>query len=112
MEVLKAINATLAFALELGMYAAYAMWGYSLGRNSVVHWLAAIGVPLAVAVLWGLFAAPKAAYRLGQPQLFIVELVLLLLAAALLYKLGHATWAIVFAVLALVSQVAALALKQ
>lgn len=104
MHIVKIVNAVLAFSLELGMLAAFAYWGYKNGNGLVMKWLFAIGLPVLVAVLWGLILAPKAPYRLDTTFRVIVELTLFLLAAYALYRLGYVALAIVFAVLSVVCQ--------
>ena len=112
MEILKGINATLAFALELVMFGAFGWWGYSLSRNGILRWSLACLVPLAVIAVWGVFAAPSASHMLAQPGLYFLEVGISLGAALLLYRLGRTSWAIWFAGLVLVSQTLALLLKQ
>lgn len=104
MLVLKVANATLAFGLELGMLAAFGLWGYRNGNALIVKWLLAIGIPVAAAVLWGFVLAPKAPYRLDTVPRVLVETVLFLTAAYALYKLGHTVAAAVFACLTVLCQ--------
>ncbi len=54
-----AINDALAFLLELCALAALAVWGAHVGGVAP-----AIAAPLATAVLWGAFVAPKAAFKI------------------------------------------------
>jgi hypothetical protein len=108
MEIIKILNATLAFSLEMIMCVAYGMWSYSLSPQIVIRWLLTLAVPGVVIVIWSLFAAPKAAYLLSNPAHYILELGLTLLAAFLLFHLGHHQWGIIIAVLAVVCQTAAL----
>ena len=53
-------NLTLAFALELCALAALGYWGFSVGGGPGAKAVLGIGAPLCAAVLWGLFAAPRA----------------------------------------------------
>jgi hypothetical protein len=52
--------AGVAFAAELGALGALGYWGAASGGTTIGRWLLALGLPLAAAVLWGLFAAPQA----------------------------------------------------
>ena len=70
-------------------------------------WLAAILLALAVAVIWGLWIAPKAKSRLTDPGRLILEIVLFIgvggavaYRASVLWGLGLAVVGTVFAVLA------------
>lgn len=60
----------LAFLLELAALTALGYWGYCTGSNTVTSLLFGIGIPLIAAILWGLFAAPRAKYP--HPLLKIV----------------------------------------
>jgi Protein of unknown function (DUF2568) len=58
----RGINLALAFLLELAALAALAYWGYCTGNSTFTSLLLSIGIPLIAAILWGLFAAPRANY--------------------------------------------------
>jgi len=80
--------ATVAFAAELASLAALAVAGWSLPAPTPVRLLAAIGFLLVAAVLWGLFAAPRAV--VAVPALALVTKVLVHGAAVVaLLVLGH-----------------------
>src|SRR5258706_4542265 len=55
-----AANEALAFLLELAALAALAAWGFAVGDGGLAKAALAIGAPLLAAVVWGLFAAPRA----------------------------------------------------
>lgn len=112
MQLIKAINAALAFSLEIAMYISYGRWGYSLSKNTFIKWLFAFIVPGIIVAIWALFAAPTAGFRLHQPLLFIAELGLMVIAAFLLFILHYAHLAYVLASLAVISQLLALILHQ
>jgi hypothetical protein len=95
-------NLALKFLLELAALAAFAVWGADVGSGATAV-LFAIAAPLAVAVLWGLFAAPKASYRLPTSSRIPFELGVFLLAAIALAACGHTAAAVVFVLLALVN---------
>ncbi len=59
MAAIQTINLVLRFMLELMGLAAAGYWGYTLPRSGVTRWLLAVLIPLAVAVFWGVVAAPK-----------------------------------------------------
>jgi hypothetical protein len=99
----KGVNLGLAFLLELGLLAALAYWGFQLDATTAVQWLAGIGAPLALAVIWGLVAAPRARRRLPLSQLVVFKLVVFTLGAALLWSTGQHGLAIALGTLALVN---------
>jgi len=111
MQVIKALTATSAFLLELFMLFSLAYYGYHSSTNKILNIVLAIGLPLIAIVIWGLFAAPKANYRITQPYRMLFELTLFLISAFLLYKTGKQTWAIAFAIVAIVTEVLAFLLK-
>src|SRR4051812_50224755 len=57
--------ATVAFASELAALAALAFGGWSLPTSTAVRLVAAVGLPLVAAALWGLFAAPHAVVQVA-----------------------------------------------
>ena len=93
---------TLAFAAELAALVALGHWGFATGGSPVGRMLLGIGTPVAAAVLWGLFAAPRApvqitALGLGVKLLVFGSAVLALVAT------GHPRPAVALAVVALLS---------
>ena len=96
---------TLALLSEIAALAVLAAWGWSAGSGGV-RWLAAVGLPLLAAVLWGLFAAPRA--RIRVPVMAVAVKALVLGGAVLaLADLGHPWWAGVLAVASLLGAVVA-----
>ena len=91
-------NLTLAFALELCALAALCYWGFSVGGGPVAKAVLGIGAPVCAAVLWGLFAAPRA--LVSVPLLGLGTKVVVFGSATLaLYVTGHHVLAIVLAFL-------------
>jgi hypothetical protein len=97
-------NLTLAFVLELCALAALCYWGFSVGDGPVTKTALGLGAPLCAAVLWGLFAAPRA--PVSVPLLGLVTKVIVFgSAAAALYATGHRALAIVFALIVVANAV-------
>jgi hypothetical protein len=86
-----AVNLAVRFACELAALAALAWWGWPL---------AGIGAAIVVAVIWGLFVAPRARRRLPDPYRLGVELVIFAFATAGFWVVGRHTVAVVFPVAA------------
>ena len=97
-------NLALAFVLELCALAALGYWGARTGDGPVVKTVLGIGTPLLAAVLWGLFAAPRAPVSVPAARLG-AQLVVFGSAAAALYATGHPVLATAFAFLVVVSGV-------
>ena len=82
--------------------AALGYWGWTTG-SGVTRWLLAAGAVAAMAVVWGLFLAPKRRIDLAKPLRLAIEFVVFGAAAAALAATGHTALAIAFAVVAVIS---------
>jgi hypothetical protein len=93
---------TVAFLAELGALVALAVWGWSVGDPTGWRVVLAVAAPTVAAVLWGVFAAPRAPVRVPALAL-LVKLVVFGGAVVALFATGHPWWAAVLAVAALLS---------
>ncbi len=98
LKALYVLNEGLAFLVELAALGALAWWGARTGG-----WPLGVGAPLVAAVLWGLFAAPKARVRLPLPGVLAVKALVFVSAALGLYAIGRHGLAIGFGLVALVN---------
>lgn len=105
MTVLRSINMTLRFILELCLLAALAYWGFQLEGGWPLRLLVGIGAPLLAATVWGLLVAPKAKRRLADPARFVCELVLFIWGSAALWLAGRPTLAVILLVVYLINRV-------
>jgi hypothetical protein len=112
MNILKYLNAILAFLLELAMLLAFGYFGFYLGPNLLLKWLCALGLPLLAAILWGIFFAPKAVRRFPGALGAVLSLGLFLLAALALYQAQQPLAALLLALTALVNRVLVLSWRQ
>ena len=94
----------MAFLAELGALAVLAAWGWSAGGSTAVRLLLAVSVPAAAAVLWGLFAAPRAVVHVVAVAV-LVKIVVLGGAALALLAVGRPGLAVTLAAAALLSSV-------
>ena len=97
-------NLTVAFLLELCALAALGYWGLRTGTGPVTKAALGIGTPLVAAVLWGLFAAPRATFSIPLASL-AVQLVVFGGATVALYAAGRHGLAITFVVLVVANSV-------
>ncbi|GAA4604696.1 hypothetical protein GCM10023195_16020 [Actinoallomurus liliacearum] len=104
---LHVVNEGLAFALEIAALAVLAWWGADVGDGVVLSVLLGVGVPLVTAVVWGLFAAPKARVRLPLAGVLLVKVLVFGAATAALYALDHGALALVGAVIVVANLVLA-----
>ncbi len=98
MRPLLGLNALVAFLAELGGLAAFAIWAAGLPIATAWRVVLAIAIPVVVAVIWGLFCAPRAAVELPGPLVAAIKLVLLAAAVVALASAGHPWWALILAV--------------
>ncbi len=97
-------NLTVAFLLELCALAALGYWGLRTGTGPVTKAALGIGAPLVAAVLWGLFAAPRATFSIPLASV-AVQLVIFGGATVALYVVGRHGLAITFVVLVVANSV-------
>jgi len=109
---LQVINIGLSFLLELAMLVSLGYWGFYGDKSVLAKWMLSIGVPLVIAVVWGIFFAPNAGHRLKSTSGTLLSLLLFLLSAAALFYAQHPALAIIFALVAIVNRVLTLVWKQ
>ncbi len=112
MAILKGLNATLAFLLELAMIAALGYWGYQSADSVLLKWLLTIGLPVVAIIMWARYFAPNSPRRLAIMPGVLLSLGLFLLAAVALYSAHQPAAAMVLAVSALVNRIFVLAWRQ
>ena len=100
---LHVLNEGLAFVLELAALAALAWWGFTVGGNVIVHVVLGLGTPVAAMVLWGMFAAPRARFKVALPLVLLVKAVVFGAGALALYGVDRPALAVAFAVVALLN---------
>ena len=105
MNVLKSINLGVRFLLELCMLAAVGYWGFKTGSGWFLQILLGIGGPLSIAVVWGMFVAPKAAYPLHGFALLALEAILFGLGVAALYLTKNYALAWSFAAVVVINRI-------
>jgi Protein of unknown function (DUF2568) len=110
--MLKIINQTIVFLLELMMLGSLAYFGFQKGNGHLYKYTLAIVLPILAIILWGYWAAPKSAHRLSMPYLAIFRLALFLLASYLLYRCEQIKFALIFALASTITQVASIFLEE
>ncbi|MGY1825920.1 MULTISPECIES: DUF2568 domain-containing protein [unclassified Blastococcus] len=103
LAVLQGANLVARFALELSALAALALWGFTLGVPVAVRVLAGVGAPVVAAVVWGLFASPRAAVALPSAARLAVQALVLGAAVAALVQAGRPQLASAFGLAAAVN---------
>jgi hypothetical protein len=100
---LHVLNEGLAFVLEVAAIVALAWWGFTTGGNVLVNIILGVGAPVAAMVLWGLFAAPRARFKVALPLVLLVKAVVFGAGALAFYGVDHAALALGFAVVAVLN---------
>jgi hypothetical protein len=100
---MRSANLALSFLLELCGPGALAFWGWQSTDDPVIKVVLAVGAPLVMVVVWGVFVAPKAPVRVPPVPKAILSLLILELTAAALIASGQQRLGIAFAVLILVN---------
>lgn len=98
MAILQALNLALRFLLELCVLAALGYWGFQ-SQGLLGKIVFGIGTPLVAAMVWGMFVAPKATYRLPKSVILGIELLVFGAGVAALYAAQQPTLALVLGLL-------------
>lgn len=103
LSLFKTLNLALAFFLELWMLYAIGYWGFKLKQDTLIRWATGIGFPLLIAIIWGVFLAPKSVVASPFAVKMTGKFVLFVIAALLLYYAGRQQMAIVFIVIVIIN---------
>jgi len=105
MDTLKSINIAVRFLLEICVLISVGYWGFKTGSGWFLKILLGIGIPLLIAVIWGAFGAPKAAYHLQGPSLLALEVVVFGAGVAALFATKNYSLAWSFAALVVINRI-------
>ena len=112
MGVLKLLNVIVRFLLELFLLAAVGYWGFKTQSSWLLKILCGIGLPVLIAVLWGMFIAPKAIRPLRGASYLIVELTLLAFGSVALFASEKSTLGWVYTIILIVNKILLVVWKQ
>ncbi|MFG3525858.1 YrdB family protein [Streptomyces sp. NPDC047917] len=96
-------NELLAFVVELAALAALARWGFATGDGVAGRLLLGVGTPVAAAVVWGMFAAPRARFRPPLVGVLLVKAVVLGGGVYAVHAVGDSVAAVCFGVVVVVN---------
>jgi hypothetical protein len=108
----RAANLALRFLLELAALAALGDWGATVDAGAAARVALAVGLPLAAAVFWGMFVAPRARLALPTGIRMLLGLAVFACAALALADRGHVRLGAGFAAVAVLNVVLMLAWRQ
>lgn len=112
MAILKTLNLLVRFLLELCMLAAVAYWGFKTQSSWPMKILLGIGLPILIAVLWGIFLAPRATHPLSGISFLALELILFGSGAVALFASGKPNLGWVYIIILIVNKVMLTVWKQ
>jgi hypothetical protein len=112
MKIIKVINLTAAFFLEIAMITAFGYFGFHYPQNILLKYLLMIALPVIAIVLWGYFAAPKSNHRLQQPYRMVFASGIFSVAVFTLNITGKTMLAAVFAIMVILNQLLLFIFKQ
>jgi hypothetical protein len=95
---------TAAFASEIAALVALGYWGFTVDGPLALRIVLGLGAPAVAAVLWGVFAAPRAPVQI-VPVTILVKVVVFGSAVGALVATRHPRLAIALAVLAILGSV-------
>ncbi len=98
MTAIKYANMALSFLLELAMLAAFGYWGLHTGATFITQIGLGIGVPILVAIIWGIWLAPASPRRVQEPLYLVLTLIIFGLAIIALGSAGQPTLAWIFGI--------------
>lgn len=104
MDATKLLNLSIRFLLELCVLAAVGYWGFRTGSTWLLKVLLGIGAPLLIAVVWGMFGAPKASYHLSGLRLLALEVIVFGSGVAAMVATRNSTLAWMLAVVLIVNR--------
>ena len=104
MKFLAQLNLPILFFVELAMFVGFFAFGMSLHLPLAVRIIIALAIPTLVAVLWGMYFAPRANHDLPQPWNALGEYALFGLGGLAYIVSGRMTIGILFIVIAFSSE--------
>ena len=105
LEMIKGVNLALRFLLEVCALIGLGYWGFATGSGAIAKVALGIGVPVVVAIVWGVFVAPRAPVDLPGVLVLILQVLVFGSAAAGIAATGHRTLAPAFAVVVVINAV-------
>ena len=112
LDVLKMLNLLVRFLLELCMLAMVGYWRFKTQSGWTMKILLGIGLPVLIAVLWGLFLAPRAAYPLRDASYLTLELILFASGAVALFASGKPTLGWAYTIILMINKILLVLWKQ
>ena len=85
------LNLGIRFLLELAALTALGVWGWHYGNETYLRFVLAIGLPIIMAAIWGIFNVPDDPSRSGAAPIVVPGIIRLAIELAIFIL---ATWAL------------------
>lgn len=101
--ILKSINITLRFVLEISSLILIGYGGFIFGKGNIQKIILMFISPLLISIVWALFGAPKAPYKLPVIMRSLLIIVIYIMVSFCLVYLGKRGTAIMFIIIAILN---------
>lgn len=105
MEVMKQLNLVVRFLLEIMALVIIGYWGFQTPQGTFLKFVFAIGSPLVLAIIWGMFGTPKAPCRLSGTSFLFLEIIVFGLPVVALLLIDKTTFASIYGVVVILNLV-------
>jgi Protein of unknown function (DUF2568) len=105
MDALRGINLVARFMLEICVLISVGYWGFKTGSGWLLRIVLGIGVPFLVAMIWGMFGAPKSTFHLQGLSLLLIEVVVFGSGVVALFLTKNSSLAWLFTVIIIINRV-------
>ncbi|MEV6482573.1 YrdB family protein [Streptomyces sp. NPDC051576] len=112
MKTAKAANLGVLFAIELGALVAVGYWGFTRDVATPLAWVLGLGAPAVLITLWSLFGSQKANHKVHGAVRVGFEMVWFGAGVVALVLAGAQDWALVLALVCVVSKTLAVIWRQ
>ena len=105
LDTFKDINLAIRFLLELAALGVFVHWGFRTGRTISSRVALGIGIPVVIAVIWALFVAPDSTVDTTGPIKFVIEVIIVAAAVAVLARLREYRLAMALAAIYIINRI-------
>jgi|GEM_PF-5361759 len=98
MILLEYVNLAIRFLVEMLTVFIIAYWGFTFKQGFMVKISLGVILPIAIVAFWGLYAAPKAPYKVNDTIKLILEIGFIIVACSSLHFTKYSKFTILFAI--------------
>ncbi len=97
------MNLGLRFLLEMIALVSLGCWGFKVNEALILKVCLGIGLPVTIAIIWGLFGSAKAIWPFANPFQWILLFMIYISSALALCRLGEKYLGIIYLVTAVIN---------